>query len=150
MRHLSTAESSARIVLGGRVAGYSGQLPGVIEEAVITLRAGKPLYIVGGCGGAAHVLVEALRGDDPMELTTAWCQAEVPGWTELMAEARRRGHAGTAPEDVATELRTLGASGAAGALRNGLDERDNEELLETANARRAVTLILRGLKGVSA
>lgn len=41
-----------RICLGGRVEGYQGGQPGVIEEARLALQQGKPLYMLGGFGGA--------------------------------------------------------------------------------------------------
>ena len=51
---------AARIVLGGKVDDYFGFLPGIYEEALLTLRARKPLFILGGFGGAAELLARAV------------------------------------------------------------------------------------------
>jgi SLOG-like protein len=35
----------------GRRKGLQGNLPGVVEEALISLDAGQPIYLAGGFGG---------------------------------------------------------------------------------------------------
>ena len=44
-------ETRARIVLGGRVAGYKGRMPGIAEEALLSLQAQQPVFLLGGFGG---------------------------------------------------------------------------------------------------
>jgi hypothetical protein len=56
MRDLAARTTSARVIVGGRVAGFRGSIPGVAEEAAATVRAGKPLYIAGGFGGASTLV----------------------------------------------------------------------------------------------
>lgn len=41
-----------RICLGGKTTGYQGDEPGVMEEARLALKYRKPLYLMGGFGGA--------------------------------------------------------------------------------------------------
>ena len=55
MRRTMLLQSDARIVLGGRVEGYKGRLPAVAEETLLSLRAGQPVFVLGGFGGCAHV-----------------------------------------------------------------------------------------------
>lgn len=43
-----------RICLGGKTTGYEGIEPGVIEEARLALEFDKPLYLMGGFGGATR------------------------------------------------------------------------------------------------
>jgi hypothetical protein len=60
----------ARLVISGKILaisetnpdGYRGAMPGIIEEALYTLRAGKPLYIAGGFGGAGALLADIING----------------------------------------------------------------------------------------
>jgi len=52
MREQLLVRTQARIMLGGRTTGYKGKYPGLVEEALLTLQAGKPLYLMGGFGGA--------------------------------------------------------------------------------------------------
>ena len=48
-----------RICLGGRMHGYQGDEPGVVEEAGLALNRGKPLYLLGGLGGATKAFIES-------------------------------------------------------------------------------------------
>lgn len=58
----------ARLVIGGKTRphsrehseGYTGSLPGIIEEALHTVRKGQPLYVAGGFGGAGALLAHEL------------------------------------------------------------------------------------------
>ena len=47
-----------RICLGGKTKGYEGVEPGVMEEARLALEYNKPLYLLGGFGGATRVFGE--------------------------------------------------------------------------------------------
>jgi len=58
----------ARLLIGGKTRrqstdipnGYIGSFPGIVEEALYTLRKGQPLFIAGGFGGAAALLAREL------------------------------------------------------------------------------------------
>ena len=52
-----------RICLGGNTRGYEGKCPGVAEEAYYALKMGKPLYLIGGFGGATAGVYNSLQGD---------------------------------------------------------------------------------------
>lgn len=62
----------ARIVVGGRLIGYSGRMPGIIEEFKIAIEAGHPVYLVGGFGGAARYAADVLSGAIEAEDSFAW------------------------------------------------------------------------------
>jgi hypothetical protein len=66
MRKWLAATCDARILLGGRVAEYQGQMPGVAEEALLSIRAGKPTYLAGGFGGCTRDIINAMNIDAPM------------------------------------------------------------------------------------
>lgn len=63
LRKHMTAIADARIVVGGRLTGYTGSAPGVVEEAVLAADAGQPVYAAGGFGGAALAVARALGAD---------------------------------------------------------------------------------------
>jgi hypothetical protein len=63
MRGEMISASKGRILVGGRLNHYLGMFPGVIEEARITLEQDKPLYLVGGYGGCASQVANALIGN---------------------------------------------------------------------------------------
>ena len=73
MRRVMAMHTQARVILGGKTTpklgpdeeGYGGLYPGVVEEAWRTLEERKPLYVLGGYGGAAR-LVADLAGDGPV------------------------------------------------------------------------------------
>ncbi len=60
MRRSVTAQCHGRIVLGGQVKGYKGKMPGVAEEALLTLQENRPLYVLGGFGGCARDIAGCL------------------------------------------------------------------------------------------
>ncbi|MBZ9790491.1 hypothetical protein K9B32_10200 [Rhizobium sp. 3T7] len=60
MRHTMLAETDARIILGGRVDKFMGDMPGIAEEALYSLQDKQPLYILGGFGGCARDVAEAI------------------------------------------------------------------------------------------
>ncbi len=55
LRHWMTSllDPGCRVCLGGTVKGYEGEEPGVMQEARLALAHQKPLYLMGGFGGAA-------------------------------------------------------------------------------------------------
>ncbi len=62
-RHLATC-THARVLVGGKLAGFQGAMPGLIEEAIRSIEADQPLYLAGGYGGAAAFLIRELGVDD--------------------------------------------------------------------------------------
>lgn len=64
LRHHMTEHTDARVVLGGKRTGYEGRMPGVVEETILSLRAGRPVFVAGGFGGASGDIAVAL-GLDP-------------------------------------------------------------------------------------
>jgi len=67
MRVLSGELTDARVIMGGRMGildraddRYQGAMPGVAEEALVSLRSNKPLIVLGAFGGAARDVAIAL------------------------------------------------------------------------------------------
>ena len=54
-------QADARIVIGGKRSGFQGAIPGIVEEALLSLQRRKPLFLVGGFGGATLDIIRALR-----------------------------------------------------------------------------------------
>jgi hypothetical protein len=136
LRERMTAGTDARIVLGGAVSGFVGRYPGLIEEALLAMRAGQPLYVVGGFGGAAGALADLLTGGSPPALTQAAFSRNTPGHDALAAH-----WPGVDVAAMTAELRTLGTAG----LHNGLSEEENRALFASADIDQIVALLLRGL-----
>ena len=62
MRHQITRIANARVCLSGKMESYGGSMPGVIEEAFLSIDQEQPVYISAMMGGAAAALVEWIRG----------------------------------------------------------------------------------------
>ncbi|APX86879.1 hypothetical protein BV511_20560 [Methylorubrum extorquens] len=115
MRSVLTKATDARVVLGGRVIGYKGRMPGIAEETLFALRANQPVFLLGGFGGCARDIAEDLGLISPEGRSDEWTGRE----------AFKR----VAPSS----------------LNNGLTEDENRTLARTAHIDQAVALVLRGL-----
>jgi hypothetical protein len=118
MRRELHGRTQARIVLGGRLTEYAGQYPGLVEEALLALEGGVPLFVLGGLGGCGRALAQALQGTEAEE-----------------------GERLIASEEVWETLRSKGVS----SLRNGLSDAENARLFETRHLPEMISLVLKGL-----
>ena len=62
MRVQMEEDASARIIIGGKQIGFSGKMPGIIEEFMIAIEAGHPVYVIGGFGGASRYVANVISG----------------------------------------------------------------------------------------
>lgn len=60
MRAAVCGETVARIAAGGRIEGHKGRMPGVAEEVLLSLEARQPVFLLGGFGGCARGIAEAI------------------------------------------------------------------------------------------
>ena len=116
MRSIMCAETDARIVIGGRVEGYRGSMPGIAEESLLSLKSGQPLFLLGGFGGCARDIAETL------DLVDSW-EGSRPDWPGRQSFKR------------------YGSEN----LQNGLSPEENKILAKTSYISQATSLILRGL-----
>lgn len=116
MRQIITETTDSRIVLGGRTEGYKGRMPGVAEEALMSLNAGQPLFLLGGFGGCARDIAEAISLIEPWSSPrTNW-----HGW------------------DMFSGFSVVN-------LNNGLTPDENALLAKTPHIDQAIALVIRGL-----
>jgi len=140
MRGRMAADCDAAILMGGKVEGWSGALPGIVEEAVAMLDAGKPIYLLGAFGGAAELVFAALTGGETPALTAAFHSRGRPGYPDLLE--RLRGPDGRTPmEHAAARLNETGLAG----LNNGLSQEENRRLAAARHLPEMLALLLRGL-----
>jgi hypothetical protein len=133
MRWEIACDAAALVAVGGRTSGYTGWRPGVADEIAAAVKADKPVYLVGGFGGAASWYASAafLEGGIP----------DAPAAQELGPETTGE----LALPDVDEVVRALRG----GLSRNGLTWAENAHLARTASADEIVALVLRGLAKVS-
>lgn len=142
MRSAMTAEPAlrARVLSGGKVTGYHGRYPGLVEEAYLNMKAGKPTYLCGGFGGCTRAIVEALKGGRPNVLTKAY-QMSVPQYADFVEYFNRKASDSIDYDRLCEFFASQGVAG----LKNGLSPEDNETLFQTSQVTLMVYLVLKGL-----
>ena len=116
MRTVIRGETQARIVLGGRVEGYKGCMPGIAEETLLSLQAHQPIFLLGGFGGCTRDIAETVGLAEP------WAGSR-SNWDG------RPCFESYSPND----------------LYNGLSLEENQVLARTPHIDQAVVLVRRGL-----
>lgn len=61
LREYMTGNTDARIVVGGKRAGFEGRMPGIVEEVLLSLERRQSVYLAGGFGGATLDIIRTLR-----------------------------------------------------------------------------------------
>ena len=118
MRATMCGETVARIAAGGRIENYKGRMPGVAEEVLMSFEARQPVFLLGGFGGCARGIAEAV------------------GLVERVDESSGSSWAGNelfsrfTPDD----------------LRNGLSREANAILADTPHIDQMVSLVWRGVQ----
>jgi len=69
--------TDARVLIGGQLARFKGEMPGIIGEAIIAIQRGQPLYVSAGFGGAAALVAKTLHIDD-----LRWAPSDFPSRVE--------------------------------------------------------------------
>jgi hypothetical protein len=143
MRERMANDMTAQLVLGGRISGQTGFAPGIAEEVACGLAADLPIYPLGAFGGCGAVVVDAMRGAHPDELTLDYQYEHGDVGFRAMIDLDRD-EADTAIARIAANLRDAGFP----ALNNGLSTDDNEQLVQTDDIEQIVILVLRGLQQI--
>lgn len=149
MRKVIASSVDARVFLGGATYDFLGLMPGLLEEACGALDNDCPLYILGGFGGAAGLLVDALEGETPQAFTEGGLSAKRPEYSAMLEAARALPN----PPDVdftsaLAKLHNCGAEGIA--KRNGLSVDQNRMLWSTNDLDVGVALMMEGMRKIFA
>jgi len=140
MRKAMISGCDYRICAGGRLAGYKGWMPGVLEEIVLAVEMGKPIFLIGGFGGVTRSVCRLLGEKAvPEELSFDWQVGNNPGLAEMVSFAASRGVDYKQVYHQGLQL-VMNAD-----LRNGLSADENTRLFETPFADEVVHLILKGI-----
>ncbi len=120
MRTVMRGDIQSRIVLGGKVTGCKGAMPGIAEETYLSLRVCQPVYVLGGFGGCARDILETIG------LADRWAGSRRE-WTG------RQHFSSYSPDD----------------FRNGLSRQENAVLARTPHIQEAARLVSRGLRRIA-
>lgn len=125
MRRHITDRSDARVLVGGKLTGFQGDLPGVVEEAILCFEAARPLYVAGGFGGAASAVANVLGYSSP-----SWFPADFPAGGAANEESLAR------VADVAARKPPVG---------DGLTQIQRQQLAVTHRPGDIASLVVSGL-----
>jgi hypothetical protein len=144
----SAPSLDARIVVGGVRVGFNGYMPGVLEEVLYALEARRPVYLIGGFGGAAGVMARSLlQKDNLAELNAAYHRENSPKFVMLEKGLTRYGEEKRISElfdrlhQAIAEVR----ADIPGRLDNGLDDAQNRRLLQSDHVAEIIQLLRIGL-----
>lgn len=149
MRKRLIQESDARISLGGKCFGYKGKYPGILEEALMAIEMQKPLYVLGGFGGASKQIALAILGKDApaFEMGCQVSHKDNPGYKDMALEFNNKIDPSLSERiDYTAALLNLSTFGVDGLSNlNGLTNDENLLLFETTCQEEAIRLLLKGL-----
>ena len=139
MRKQMENDSHARVILGGRMTGFSGFMPGVMEEFMQSVANGHPVYLLGGFGGAASILAAMLQGKANVSdvIRTATLNQRYQSYMKYCEENGIDMGYGLLEKTVVAGIPCL---------NNGLTEEENCMLLQSTDVIEIVGLIIKGLK----
>ena len=140
MRLEMESNIDARIILGGRVAGFKGYMPGLYEEAIIAANSKHPIFLLGGFGGAASRLIKLLKGETTSEKLFEECCSQHLYQKFVTYLAKEKEEMNFKALDVFSNNMDV--------LKNGLSKEDNERLFVTTNVTEIIALILKGLRSL--
>jgi hypothetical protein len=140
-REKMASDSDALVALGGRLTGFQGDFPGVVEECYCAIKASKPLYLIGSFGGAATAVVDLISGINRNEIQLAYQTTHTSGIRRSAGTVTGRRRLERRYRDLSRTM--LGRSW--DALNNGLDEGDNRRLWASDDPETCAALILLGL-----
>ncbi len=154
MRQLQSNSTDARIVLGGKydptetaqadggkkVSWYMSRIPGVLEEVLLSLKVGKPVFLVGAFGGVARMIIDILQDDIPEEATWEF-QKRAPNAEAMKELYQERGEEWWDYPEMIEFIQSKGIAG----INPFLQSSEHKLLFEARDPSQIVELILRGL-----
>ncbi|MGZ5043183.1 MAG: hypothetical protein ACXV8P_00200 [Methylobacter sp.] len=147
MREKSIASSTARICAGGRLEGYKGKMPGVLEEILIAFEQSKPIYLLGGFNGVVGEVCKSILNKIISEpLTEGWQVNNNSGYFDLQKLAKESGYHADYDRvrDILEEVQISDLANKA-----GLSEDEYMRLMKSPFIDECIHLILKGLENLN-
>lgn len=144
MRKQSIFSSTARICAGGKLSGYKGKMPGVLEEIILAIEAEKPIFLLGAFGGVVGDVCSLIMNNKvPEPLTENWQILHNEGYADLQKLACSHGHGCNYTKMIET-IQDITVYDLAS--RCGLNESEYKRLMISPFIDECIYLILKGLK----
>jgi hypothetical protein len=143
MRKILAEKCNIRICAGGRLTGYKGIMPGILEEIILTAKKDRPLFLLGGFGGITASICEAIRNKViPKELTEAWQIENNAGYKELLDLYEQRSPEAINYDKISETILNM-------EFNNGLTDEENLKLLSTPFIDEALYFVFKGIRNLS-
>ena len=144
MREKSIEQSHARICAGGKLAGYHGKMPGVLEEILISREKNKPIFLLGAFGGVVAEVCKTITDKAIAEpITEHWQITNNAGYFELQEKAEKENQNADYAK-IKTVLEGISVDDLA--CSSGLSSDEYQRLMESPFVDECVHLVLKGLK----
>lgn len=141
MRQEMESHIDARIILGGRITGFKGYMPGLYEEATNAAKVNHPIFLLGGFGGASARLIQMIKGETSSEKLFAECCSNHSYQDFVSYLDKEKEEMNFKALDVFFNNMDV--------LKNGLSKEENEQLFVTTNVTEIIALVLKGLHNLS-
>ena len=129
LRRFMARHTHARVLIGGRREEFRGRMPGILEEALLSIESDQPIYLAGGFGGITVDVIKILDLDNG-------------AWLPLEEDA-------SPPDDRVTaglaQLSELIEDTDPRQLSNGLTAEENRRLAATHRPSEIAALVSLGL-----
>ena len=147
MREKIVKDSDAQILAGGKLCGYKGKMPGVLEEFWLSYKANKPIYLMGGFGGCVHEICR-LIGIDGVDKDSRYLQSD---WQEdynlgYKSVQKKLGNLSEDIKSIVDKIKNIKIQELAG--NTGLCEEEYKKLMISPFSDECFYLINKGLKKI--
>jgi len=144
MRNNSIGSSTVRICAGGKLSGYKGKMPGVLEEILIAIDMQKPIYLLGAYGGATGEVCNTIfDGIITEKLTENWQIEHNTGYQDLQKLACSLAHEANFV-NIKVTLESVKIDELA--RKSGLNSDEYKRLMQSPFVDECVYLITKGLR----
>lgn len=146
MREGSIEKSDIRICAGGKVMGYKGKMPGVLEEIMIAMEKRKPIFLLGGFGGVVEEVCKTITNKTITEpLTEHWQITNNAGYFDLQERAKQK-ELNADYSNIKFFLENISINQLA--ISSGLNVDDYQRLMESPFVDECVYIVIKGLKAL--
>lgn len=144
MRDEMNTNTDARIFTGGPMSNFKGKYPGLLEEALLSLKNDTPVYLIGIFGGITKRIIEGIKGESPEELTMDWQFSQNCDYKEFVDHYNSIMNEHKIDYEESVELLnnyTLERL----SVNNGLTIEENKRLFTSIHTSEIIFLIMKGL-----
>lgn len=139
LRIITAGENHIQIFIGGKVKGFRGYIPGVLEELIYCINNDKPIFLIGGFGGVTRIVVNAITdqiGISEFKSSLSWDENNISNHNIEFSIQK------IDFDSFFDKLKKID-------YHNGLSIDENLELFETVDVELIQSLILKGLVNIT-